>query len=341
LLDRLRDRFDFQPPSQHGFDAVDSLAAMRDGRARVLFSMGGNLARALPDTNVVEQALQRCRLTVHVSTKLNRSHMWAGETSVILPTLTRTDVDRRSGGEQFVTVEDSFGTVHASRGNLAAPVESLRSEVAIVASLGERLVPHLAERWAAYLHDYAAVRADIAAVIDGFERFEQRVAAPGGFLLAHPVRDELRFTTDSGRAEFAAQPLHAGYRALEGGADDGSVVPTLILQSLRSHDQYNTTIYGHDDRYRGISGNRPVVMVNPTDLERLGLADGAMVDIHAGSNGSARTAEGFRVVAYPTPPGNAAAYYPEANVLTAIDDRSAESGTPSYKSIPVRLTPCA
>ena len=329
FLDRLRDTFSFTPPRAHGLDSVGALEAMRDRNVRVVVSLGGNLARALPDSTVAERALGSCRLTVHISTKLNRSHVVPGEISVILPTLGRTDADEQTGGMQFVTVEDSFGTVHRSRGRLTPPSPLLRSEVSIVVGLGRRLCPAAGIPWDHYESDYARIRADIARTVEGFERFEERVQEPGGFLLPHPPRDRREFPTASGRAQFSAERLHDPY-AHRGG---------LVLQSLRSHDQFNTTIYGLDDRYRGISGGRKVVMVNPFDIERFELRAGDLVDIVAIDAGirSDRVARSFRLVAYPTPVGCAAAYYPEANVLIGLDDRSKESGTPSYKSIPIEL----
>ena len=325
FLDRLHDRFGFDPPRAHGHDAVAAIRAMRAGDARVVVSLGGNLARALPDSAATEEALARCRLTVHVSTKLNRSHLVPGEISLILPTLGRTEIDQQAAGPQSVTVEDSFGTVHRSTGVLAPAGDDLRSEVAIVAGIGQRLRPQLP--WQAYEADYRTIRADIAAVVPGFERFEERIQAPGGFLLPHPPRDRRVFDTPSRRAAFSVEPLHVPY------GSDGH----LVLQSIRSHDQFNTTIYGLDDRYRGIDGGRRVVLVSELDIARLALRDADIVDVHAFGADPPRIAVGFRVVAYPTPPGCIAMYYPEANVLVGLDDQDGPSATPSYKSIPVAL----
>jgi molybdopterin-dependent oxidoreductase alpha subunit len=323
ILDALQARFGFVPPRVHGFDTVASLEALRDGKASVVVSLGGNLARSFPDTAIAEPALQACRMTVHISTKLNRSHLVPGEISLILPTLGRTEVDAQASGQQFVTIEDSFGTVHRSVGRLDPPSQELRSEVAIVAGIAERLVADCGVRWRAYADDYRAIRADIAATVPGFERFEERVLEPGGFLLPHPPRDQRMFLTPSGKAQFSAEDLHSPY------GRPGE----LVLQTLRSHDQFNTTIYGLDDRYRGVSGGRRVIFVNPADMARQGFEAGELVDIVAGQ----RVAPGFRLVSYETPIGCVAAYYPEANVLVGLEDRSSESGTPSYKSISVTL----
>jgi anaerobic selenocysteine-containing dehydrogenase len=272
---------------------------------------------------VAERALRSCRLTVHISTKLNRTHLVPGDVSLILPTLGRTEVDHQVGGPQFVTIEDSFGTVHRSVGKLDPPSQEVRSEVAIVAGIAARLVPDCGVPWKAYVDDYRAIRADVAAIVPGFERFEERVLEPGGFLLPHPPRDRREFPTPSGKAQLSIEALHSPYGR----------TGELVLQTLRSHDQFNTTIYGLDDRYRGVSGGRRVVFINQSDISRLGLEAGGLVDIVAGE----RTASRFRLVPYETPTGCIAAYYPEANVLVGLDDRSSESGTPSYKSISVTL----
>jgi anaerobic selenocysteine-containing dehydrogenase len=275
-------------------------------------------------------------LTVHVSTKLNRSHVVTGRRALILPTLGRTDSDKRATGEQRVTVEDSMSAVHASRGRLAPPSTVLQSEVAILTGIAERL---LADRpntpvvdWAALREDYRLIRRHIAAVVPGFEDFERRVNEPGGFVLPHPPRDERRFATATGLARFTANPLQ--YPKVPEGR--------LLLQTLRSHDQFNTTIYGKDDRYRGIHGGRRVVFVHAADIAEQGLADGAMVDlVSEWEDGLERRAPSFRVVAYDTPRGCVAAYYPETNVLVPLDSTAAVSGTPTSKSVVVRLEPAA
>ncbi|HWG99326.1 MAG TPA: FdhF/YdeP family oxidoreductase [Pilimelia sp.] len=320
----------FRPPAAPGYDTVEAIRAMRDGRVRVFVGLGGNFAAATPDTDVTVAGLARCRLTVHVSTKLNRSHAAPGRTALILPCLGRTERDRQAAGEQFVTVEDSMGCVHASRGRLAPAGEALLSEVAIVCRLARATLPASPVPWAAYEADYRAIREVIAAVVPGFADFETRAGAPGGFTLPHPPRDRREFPTPSGRAHFTAAPLTV-LRVPPG---------RLLLQTVRSHDQYNTTIYGLDDRYRGVRGGRRVVFVHPEDLAGLGIADGATVDlVSEWTDGSRRRAPGFRVVAYPTARGCAATYFPEANVLVPLDATAAESNTPASKAIVVRLEP--
>ncbi|MFJ8945941.1 FdhF/YdeP family oxidoreductase [Streptomyces sp. NPDC102395] len=329
FLDALEKEFGFAPPRAHGFDVVRAIRALRDGQAKVFFAMGGNFVAASPDTEVTEAAMRRARLTVHVSTKLNRSHVVTGARALILPTLGRTERDVQDGGEQFVTVEDSMGMVHASRGRLEPASARLLSEPAIVCRLARRVLGEDSRvPWEEFEKDYATIRDRIARVVPGFEDFNARVARPGGFALPHAPRDERRFPTVTGKANFTAAPVEYP-RVPEG---------RLLLQTLRSHDQYNTTIYGLDDRYRGIRGGRRVVLVNAEDARELGVADGSYVDlVSEWRDGSERRAPGFRVVVYPTSRGCAAAYYPETNVLVPLDATADTSNTPASKSVVVRL----
>ncbi|MFB8395468.1 FdhF/YdeP family oxidoreductase [Streptomyces yangpuensis] len=331
FLDALDREFGITSPRGHGYDVVRSIQAMRDGRAKVLFAMGGNFVGATPDTDVTEAAIRRTSLTVHVSTKLNRSHAVTGRRALILPTLGRTDKDVQATGRQFVTVEDSMGMVHASRGNLAPASPHLLSEPAIVARMARAVLgPASATPWEEFERDYGAVRDRISRVVPGFEDFNARAARPEGFRLPHAPRDERRFPTRTGKANFTAAPVE--YPRVPQGR--------LLLQTLRSHDQYNTTIYGLDDRYRGITGGRRVVMVNPADAAELGLADGSYTDlVSEWKDGVERRAPGFRVVHYPTARGCAAAYYPETNVLVPLDSTADTSNTPASKSVVVRFEP--
>ncbi|GAA1003632.1 hypothetical protein STXM2123_2227 [Streptomyces sp. F-3] len=330
FLDALEKEFGFTPPRRPGYDVVRAIRALRDGEAKVFFAMGGNFVAASPDTEVTEAAMRRARLTVHVSTKLNRSHVVTGARALILPTLGRTERDVQAGGEQFVTVEDSMGMVHASRGRLEPASPHLLSEPAIVCRLARRVLGgRSVVPWEEFERDYAAIRDRIARVIPGFEDFNARVAHPGkGFALPHAPRDERRFPTATGKAHFTAAPV------------EHPEVPEgrLLLQTLRSHDQYNTTVYGLDDRYRGIRNGRRVVLVNPEDARALGVADGSYVDlVGEWKDGVERRAPGFRVVHYPTARGCAAAYYPETNVLVPLDATADVSNTPASKSVVVRL----
>ncbi|MEU5640492.1 FdhF/YdeP family oxidoreductase [Streptomyces milbemycinicus] len=329
FLDALEREFGFAPPREHGFDVVRAIRALRDGQAKVFFAMGGNFVSASPDTEVTEAAMRRARLTVHVSTKLNRSHVVTGARALILPTLGRTERDLQGGGEQFITVEDSMGMVHASRGSLAPASPGLLSEPAIVARLARRVLGAESRTpWEEFEKDYGTIRDRIAAVIPGFDDFNARVARPGGFALPHAPRDSRSFPTATGKANFTAAPVEYP-RVPEG---------RLLLQTLRSHDQYNTTIYGLDDRYRGIKNGRRVVLVNPADARELGLADGSYTDlVSEWTDGSERRAPGFRVVHYPTARGCAASYYPETNVLVPLDSTADTSNTPASKSVVIRL----
>ncbi|MFF9868665.1 FdhF/YdeP family oxidoreductase [Streptomyces sp. NPDC013953] len=329
FLDALDKEFGISSPRHHGFDVVRSIQALRDGEAKVFFAMGGNFVGATPDTEVTEAAVRRARLTVHVSTKLNRSHVVTGARALILPTLGRTDKDVQASGKQFVTVEDSMGLVHASRGNLPPAGPELLSEPAIVARMARAVLGGAsATPWEEFEKDYATIRDRIARVVPGFEDFNTRIAHPGGFALPHAPRDERRFPTSTGKANFTAAPVE--YPKVPEGR--------LLLQTLRSHDQYNTTIYGLDDRYRGIKGGRRVVMIHPDDARALGLADGSYADlVSEWRDGSERRAPGFRVVHYPTARGCAAAYYPETNVLVPLESTADVSNTPASKSVIVRL----
>jgi molybdopterin-dependent oxidoreductase alpha subunit len=332
--DALRNEFGFEPPRERGLDVVDSIRALRDGEASVFMGLGGNFASATPDSEVTHAALQAARLTVQVSTKLNRSHVLCGRTALILPTLGRTERDVQASGEQSVSVEDSMSSVHLSRGRLEPASRSLLSEVAIIcglaqAVLGDRLAGTSID-WPGMAADYEQIRRHIAHVVPGCEAYPEKVARPGGFVLPHPPRDSRTFETQSKLAEFTVSPL----AVLD--VPDGH----LLLQSLRSHDQFNTTIYGHDDRYRGIKGGRDVVMVHPDDIVALGLAEGQLVDLVGDSDdGSVRVVNAFRLVAYPTARGCAAAYYPEVNPLVPLDSTARGSNCPTSKSIVIRLEP--
>ncbi|MEU1183423.1 FdhF/YdeP family oxidoreductase [Streptomyces sp. NPDC005820] len=418
FLDRLRDEFGFEPPRAPGLDTVDAIRAMRDGAVDVFMGLGGNFAAATPDTEVTEAALARCALTVHVATKLNRSHLCHGTEALLLPCLGRTERDVQASGEQFVTVEDTMAMVHASHGRLPPGSPQLRSEVAIIADLGRELFGDGGDGgeargsgggdggeaggsgggdggeaggsgggdggeaggsgggdggdargsgggdggeaggsgggdggdargdggggsgggrdgaggglgWRAMRDDYTVIRRHIEHVVPGFHAFEQRVRRPGGFMLPRAPRDSRTFPTPTGKARFTVNPPTAA-----------EVPPGhLLLTTVRSHDQFNTTVYGFDDRYRGIKGGRRVVFLNGDDLRDLGLRDGDLVDLVSVSPDGERRARGFRAVRYPAPRGCAAAYYPETNVLAPLDATAETSNTPATKSIPIRVEP--
>ncbi|MFI9200899.1 FdhF/YdeP family oxidoreductase [Streptomyces sp. NPDC053048] len=333
FLDALQKEFGFAPPREHGLDVVRAIRALRDGQAKVFFAMGGNFVAATPDTHVTEAAIRRARLTVHVSTKLNRSHVITGARAMILPTLGRTERDHQATGDQFVTVEDSMGMVHASRGRLKPASPHLLSEPAIICRLARRVLgTDSTTPWEEFEADYARVRDRIARVIPGFDNFNARVARPGGFTLPHGPRDSRTFPTTTGKANFTAADVEYPH------APEGR----LLLQTLRSHDQYNTTIYGLDDRYRGIKNGRRVVLVHPDDARTHHLPDGSYADlVSEWTDGTERRAPGFRVVHYPTARGCAAAYYPETNVLIPLDHTADTSNTPASKSVVIRLEAAA
>ncbi|GAB3387459.1 FdhF/YdeP family oxidoreductase [Lysobacter fragariae] len=332
FLDKLGAEFGFDPPRAHGFDTLSAIAAMRDGHGKVFFALGGNFATATPDTALTQAALRRCDLTVHVSTKLNRSHLVHGREALILPCLGRTEIDLQATGPQAVTVEDSMSMVHLSSGMNAPASEHLLSEPAIIARLAAATLPGSATPWLALVDDYDRVRERIARVVDGFEDFNARVRTAGGFHLRHPNR-ERAFPTRDGKAHFFVHPL-----ALHG-ERDGAL---LTLMTVRSHDQYNTTVYGLDDRYRGVHGLRRVCFISSDDLQRHGFSDGEMVDLvsvwrDAAGAVEEREVHGFRLVEYDIPAGCLAAYFPETNPLVPLGSYADRARTPASKSIPVRL----
>ncbi|MBV9869098.1 MAG: FdhF/YdeP family oxidoreductase [Frankiaceae bacterium] len=331
FIDGLVKEFGIPFPKEHGADTVDSVRGMRDGTIKVFFAVGGNFVSAVSDTPVTEDAVRRTDLSVHVATKLNHSHTVVGNEALILPTLGRTELDRQESGEQFVSVEDTVCAVHSSHGRLEPAAADLLSEVAILCRLARKtLGENHPIPWREFEANYDTIRDRISRTVPGCEDYNRKVRQPGGFTLPHGPRDERRWPTKSGRAEITVNDLE--WPPCPPGR--------LLLQTIRSHDQFNTTIYGLDDRYRGVRKGRRVVFVNPVDLEALGFADGDVVDLHSERrDGIDRIAEHFRVVAYPTARGCAAAYFPEANALVPLDSQADRSGTPTSKAIVLRLEP--
>ncbi|MCL6323710.1 FdhF/YdeP family oxidoreductase [Pectobacterium polaris] len=331
FLDRLAAHYGFTPPYAAGHNTVEALEAMLRDEIKVLIALGGNLAAAAPDSARTEEALSRCDLTVHISTKLNRSHLVTGKVdALILPTLGRTDLDMQASGAQFITVEDSFSMVHASQG-VGQPLSPLqRSETAIVAGIANAVLGHEKLDWLALADDYSRIRDHIAATIPNFTDFNANCDLPGGFYLGNAAA-ELHFNTLNGKAQFS----HAALPDTLFPQLQGSDVP-FTLQTLRSHDQYNTTIYGLDDRYRGVYGQREVLFMHPDDISALGLEDGDLVDIETlWNDGITRIVNGFKLVSYAIPRGNLAAYYPETNPLVPLSSFGDETHTPTSKSVPV------
>jgi molybdopterin-dependent oxidoreductase alpha subunit len=329
--------FGFDPPEAHGHDAVNAIAAIAEGRSKVLITLGGNLAVAMSDPGTSFAAMHKLDLAVHIATKPNRSHLLAAQETIILPCLGRTELDLQESGAQSVTVEDSMSMVHASTGRLPPPSPELRSEPAIVAGMAKAV---LGDRygidWDGMIANYDRIRDAIEGVLPAFKDFNARIKEPGGFRLPLPPT-ERQWVTPSGKAEFLVFPGVT--------EDPRAADPTVLtLATLRSHDQYNTTVYSLDDRYRGIFGRRDVVFMNAEDIAARGLKAGDLVDIEAvplagEAPRPSAALRGLTVVEYNIPRGSTGAYYPEANVLVSLGHRDPRSGTPSYKSVPVRVTP--
>jgi molybdopterin-dependent oxidoreductase alpha subunit len=326
-LERLGREAEFEPPRAHGFDTVSAIGAMLSGRASVFFAMGGNFLSAAPDTERTAEALRRCSLTAHVSTKLHRGHLVTGRHALILPCLGRTEVDVQAGAPQFVSVEDSMGVVHASHGHLAPASDRLLSETRIVARLARATLasrgPHLA--WEELADDYDRIRDLIARVVPDCEGYGERVRRPGGFVLRNPARERV-FDTPSGKARFTIHDL-----------PPESLGPgQLLMMTVRSHDQYNTTVYGLVDRYRGVHGRR-VLFMNRDDARERALREGDTVDITSHFVDGERTARRFVVRLYDMPRTCCATYFPEGNVLVPLGAVARKSNTPASKSVVVTV----
>jgi molybdopterin-dependent oxidoreductase alpha subunit len=334
FLNALQKEFNFSPPRVDGVDAVDTVHAMQAGQVKVLFALGGNFYRAMPDHQANEQGLAQCELTVQVSTKLNRSHLHTGKQGLILPALGRTEIDQQASGVQTITVENSMGVVQTSHGKIPPASEHLKSEVAIIAELANHTLPNDSINWLGLSEDYRLIREHIGHVVPGFENFNQRVEELGEFVLPNAVRDARQFGTATGKANFIVN----------------AIVPVevpkgcLLMTTIRSHDQFNTTVYTNNDRYRGIHGGRRVVFISEGDLTRLGLHDGQRVSISShwpNDKVATRQVTDFQLVKYAIPEGCCATYYPETNDLIPLGSVADRSNTPAYKSVVVSLHPSA
>lgn len=335
FLDKLREVFEFEPPRKYGWDVVDSIKAMHRGEAKVFFAMGGNFLSATPDTKFTAEALSRCDLTVHVSTKLNRAHLITGKQALILPCLGRTDRDLQASGPQFVSVENSMGVVHTSRGNLDPPSDALLSEPAIVARLAvATLGSRTKVNWLDLVENYGRIRDLIGRVVPGFDDMNRRIQHPGGFYLPNAARDD-DYQTKTGKANFTVSAIEPAH--LEPGQ--------FLMTTLRSHDQFNTTIYGLDDRYRGVFHGRRVVFINPDDMLDHDWKAGELLDITShfrnitNKEEEIRVAPGFVAVPYEIPRRCVATYFPEANVLVPIASVALRSNTPTSKAVVVSFSP--
>jgi len=328
LLDRIAEVCGIDPPREHGFGVVDTIAAMHRGDVKVFVSLGGNFALCTPDIAYTAEALRSCELTVQVSTKLNRSHLEHGKRALILPCLARTDKDHQATGEQGVTVEDAMSMVHMSCGMKEPSSPHLRSECAIIAGMAQATLPDSKTPWRDYVDNYDRIRDTMSRVLEGFEDFNVRARHPHGFRITQPARDRV-FQTPSGRAEFSLATLPDDVHPGNG---------RLLLTTVRSHDQFNTSIYSNDDRYRGLKGLRTVVFMNDDDMRERGLEEFDLVDITSFSrDGTQRTLNGYRAVRYEIPHGCAAGYMPEMNVLCGIADTSTQSGQPVTKHLVVEI----
>ncbi|MGZ5481697.1 MAG: FdhF/YdeP family oxidoreductase [Pyrinomonadaceae bacterium] len=332
FLDKLGAEFNFEPPRRHGLDTVHAIQAMYDASAKVFFALGGNFLSATPDTEFTAEALRRCRLTAHVSTKLNRGHLITGQKALILPCLGRTEIDQQATGPQFVTTENSMAVVEEWRGRLEPASEHLLSEPAIVAGLAKATLGSRPDRagidWDALIGDYDRIREHIEHVIPDFDDYNARVRQPGGFYLPNPIRDR-KFITPDGKAHFTVHPL-----------PEINLQPDqFLMMTMRSHDQFNTTIYGLDDRYRGIHNGRRVVFLNPEDIRSSELKDGQLVDLVSHFDGEERIARQFTVVPYSIPRRCAATYFPETNVLVPLRHFADKSHTPASKSVVISIRP--
>ncbi|QYO65873.1 FdhF/YdeP family oxidoreductase [Leptolyngbya sp. 7M] len=327
--ENLEREFNFKTPERDGYNTVESIAAMQEGKAKVFFAIGGNFAAASPDTNAVESALQKCDLTVQVITKLNRTALAPGKVSLILPCLGRSEVDEQAGREQFVSTESTMLNVQMSRGVFEPASRQLRSEVWIVCRLAKAtLSDRSGVDWDAFAANYDLIRDAIERVVPGFDNYNERIRKPGGFYLPNPPRERI-FPTASDKALFRTSSLE--YPQVPAGR--------LLMTTIRSHDQFNTTIYGFDDRYRGIDGGRMVIFMNADDIADLGLLKGQQVDVTSYWDDGERYANGFAIVEYKIPKGCVAAYFPEANPLVPLGSHARRSGTPTSKCIVVSIRP--
>ncbi len=332
LLDNIKKTFGFEPPREHGYNTVTAIQAMHEGKAKVFFAMGGNFLSATPDTVYTAEAMRKCHLTVHVSTKLNRSHLVHGEKALILPCLGRTEIDRQASGEQFVSCENSMGVVSSSRGILKPCSPLLKSEISIVCELAHKIqsTTHNSQsyiNWLELKDDYDKIRDLIEKVIKGFDDFNKKVRQPAGFYLPNGVREQ-KFNTKSGKAHFTINEISK--LVLKQGE--------YVMMTIRSHDQYNTTIYGLDDRYRGVFNERRVIFMNEKDMSEANFKVYDVVDLSSEYNGKVREAKRFIVIPYDIPQGNVATYFPEANSLVPVNEYADKSFTPISKSVVIRIS---
>jgi molybdopterin-dependent oxidoreductase alpha subunit len=326
FLKKLDKRFQFTAPRVHGYDVVEAIKAMDQEKLKVFIGLGGNFISATPDSQFTGEAMQKCELSVQISTKLNRGHLVTGKEAIILPCISRSETDEQQSGKQFVTVENSMGIVHKSTGSLPPASENLKSEHAIIAGIAKATLKNSLTNWDEMINNYDVVRSHIEATITGFENYNTRVRVSGGFSLPNGSRTRA-FTTPNSKAQFTVNELPKEK------IKDGN----FIMMTIRTHDQYNTTIYGMDDRYRGISNERRVILMNPSDMKKKGYKQEQVVNLTSHFNGEERKASNFKVVSYNIPKGCIASYFPETNVLVPINSVAKKSNTPASKFVEVSI----
>lgn len=326
LLDKISEHFGFEPPKESGLDVVATIRAMHEEKVKVFIGMGGNFLSAAPDTNFTSEAFHKCDLTVHISTKLNRSHLTHGKTALILPSMGRTDKYMKNGKSQFVTVENSMGVIHTSQGVLQPPSEFVESEPVIVANIAKATLNQDKVDWDFLVEDYANIRDLIEKTIAGFENYNERVAKPTGFELPNGARVGV-FNTPNKKANFTVNKL----------SENNVDADEFLMMTTRSHDQFNTTIYGLDDRYRGVYNGRMVVFMNPDDMKRLGIKQGDLLTLHNNYDNVERSVSDFAAVPYNIPKGCLGTYFPEANPLVPNTLQARSSHTPASKSVKVNI----
>ena len=327
FLDNLEKEFSFKAPRNHGLDVVDAIEAMHKKEAKVFIGMGGNFISATPDTAFTAEALQNCNLTVQISTKLNRSHLITGKKALILPCLGRSEKDFQAAGEQFVSVENSMGVVHQSNGNLNPSSLELLSEPAIVAGIANAVLKNTTTNWSKLVSNYDLIRTKIEATIPGFENYNERVRVQGGFYLPNNARENNYTPTKTGKANFSIN--RPSKIALEPNQ--------FMMMTIRTHDQYNTTIYGLDDRYRGVLNERRIIFMNKEDMKDQQLQKLDLVDLTSHFNTEKRVAKGFLVVPYDIPKQCTATYFPEANILVPLKSKADISNTPASKTVIITI----
>jgi len=331
LIESIQKTTEINTPTDHGYDAVNAAQAMIDGKGKIFLAMGGNFLSAMSDTKSIAKAMNNCELTVFVSTKLNRNHLITGKRSLILPCLGRTEIDNQSSGHQFVSVENSMGIVHSSQGHMKPASPTLMSEPAIVAGIASVIEPKSPMSnvdWNSLVTDYDKIRDMIEATIPGFDDYNTRVRTKAGFYLPNPPRDSLTFQTDTRKANFRFHSI----------SSLNPNVNEFIMMTIRSHDQYNTTVYSGQDRYRGIKSGRRIVMMNPEDARKMRLQAGDLIDLTSVFQSETRKSSNWYLVEYDIPDGNIATYFPEANELIPLNSTAYGSNTPTSKSVIVRVS---